>query len=416
MNPNKARLPERLTISFVIWGLFDTGNGPYHDIDRMVREHVERGFNCIRMEDGAGLTHDIDGRRRGPVFLHTPFGPYQITRQNAFAYGEEGPCDVMERLIELCRACRKYGVCLILSSWYFLHTYWYLDNALNRELQDGAPEDMFKKFARYHHYILRELEERGLDGCVAAVEIFNEVSAIPTFIGEMKGMDVSGIAFHRKHEEALAWLRELHPNILFAVDNDSVSDEQIALLPDNLQVFNGHNYYLWDVYAGTLEAGEPRQDHLFSDKYTAGDVALSRAGLMPLTKTCALWYDRVARCNNVIPEKIPALEAYLSRRLDENRGRYLDKLDAFCRGFVKVAEKCQNAALICGEGVTYCSRQDVLWEEKSDAFWDMIRITILKYREIGLWGTLLKTCCGPEDPCWTLCKDRLREMNELFLM
>jgi len=108
-------LPKRLTISFVIWGLFDTGSGPYSDIDRMVSEHVERGFNCIRLEDGAGLTHDIDGNRRGPVFLHTPFGPYQISRQSSFTFGNEGSVDLMERLIALCRACQKYGVYLILS-------------------------------------------------------------------------------------------------------------------------------------------------------------------------------------------------------------------------------------------------------------------------------------------------------------
>ena len=418
MNPAfriPSHLPERLTIAFVTWALFDTGNGPYRDIDRIVREHAERGFNCIRLEDGAGLTHDIDGRRRGPVFLHNPFGRYLITRQVSFAGGEEGPCDVMERLIALCRACQKYGVFLIFSSWYFLHTYWYLDNALNRELRTGKAEDMFMKFAVYHHHILRELEERGLSGVIATVEIFNEVAAIPTYVGEMTGEDVSGIDFRQKHGEALAWLRKEHPGLLFAVDNDSVSDEQIALLPDGLQAFNGHNYYLWDVYGGTLEEGEPRQDRFFSGKVTPEDVALSRAGLMPLTKTCSPWYGRIARCCSVIPERIPELESHLSRRLEENRGRYLDRLDAFCNGFRRIAEKYPGIPLLSGEGVTYCSRQDVLWEEKSGAFWDMVRITILKYRETGLWGTLLKTCCGPEDPSWTLCKDRIRELNELFL-
>ena len=413
--PIPAHLPARLTIAFVMWGLFDTGNGPYRDIDRMVREHAERGFNCIRLEDGAGLTHDIDGRRRGPVFFHSPFGKYQTTRQISFAAGEEGPVDVMERLIALARACRKYGVFLIFSSWYFLHTYWYLDNDLNRELRDGKPEDLFMKFARYHHYILRELEERGLDDRIAAVEIFNEISAIPTYIGEMKETDVSGIDFTQRHAEALAWLRKEHPGLLFAADNDSVSDEQIALLPDTLQAFNGHNYYLWDVYAGTLEAGEPRMTRLFAGKVTPGDVALSRAGLTPLTRTCSPWYNRIARCNDVIPERIPELEDWLSRRLAENRTGYLEKLDAFCLGLRKVSERFPGIPLLCGEGVTYCSRQDVLWEEKSDAFWDMIRITILKYKETGLWGTLLKTCCGPEDPSWELCKDRIRELNELFL-
>ena len=48
-----AHLPERLAIAFPIWGLFDTGSGAYHDLDRFVREHAERNFNCIRLEGGA---------------------------------------------------------------------------------------------------------------------------------------------------------------------------------------------------------------------------------------------------------------------------------------------------------------------------------------------------------------------------
>ncbi|MDD5729348.1 MAG: hypothetical protein PHV59_12370, partial [Victivallales bacterium] len=59
---------QRLTIVFPIWGLHDTGSGgAYHDPDRFVRETAERKFNCIRLDDGAGLIHDANGRRRGPV-------------------------------------------------------------------------------------------------------------------------------------------------------------------------------------------------------------------------------------------------------------------------------------------------------------------------------------------------------------
>ena len=43
--------------------------------------------------------------------------------------------------------------------------------------------------------------------------------------------------------------------------------------------------------------------------------------------------------------------------------------------------------LVCGEGVTYCSHQDVLWEEKSEAFWEILKITIQKYKEIGFFIT-----------------------------
>ncbi|MCU0873554.1 MAG: hypothetical protein MUE50_14545 [Pirellulaceae bacterium] len=35
-----------------------------NDLDLRMTEFVERGFNCIRIEGGAGITHDADGRPR----------------------------------------------------------------------------------------------------------------------------------------------------------------------------------------------------------------------------------------------------------------------------------------------------------------------------------------------------------------
>ncbi len=417
MNPHgkiPAHLPKRLTISFPIWGLFDTGNGAYHDLDRFVKEHVERGFNCIRLEGGAGLTHDLAGNRRGPIFIHAPFGEYSKNRQ-CWCFGGEGECDVLARMIELCEACKKYGVYLIISSWYFLHTYWYLDTALNEEILKPNIEDMFMVFARYLHYVLCELEARGLSDRIAMAEIFNEISAVPTFIGEFKGTDISGINFTAKHEEAIAWLREQHPDILFSVDNDNLSDEQVAALPKNLQGFNGHNYFLWGIYGGTLEKGEPVRDDFFLGKYTAEDIKASRKGLLPLTESCSPWYDRMARCNDLDTQKIPELEAYLEKRLAERRDEYLEKLDTFCDGFKKVMARYPDAPVVCGEGVAYCSSIPLLFEEHSDAFWDMAKIMMQKYKETGLWGTVIKTLCGPEDGCWTLRKDKLKELNDLFL-
>ena len=49
-------LPERLTISFWIWGFMCGKPGNvYHDLDRRMLELKERGFNCIRMDSGAGF-------------------------------------------------------------------------------------------------------------------------------------------------------------------------------------------------------------------------------------------------------------------------------------------------------------------------------------------------------------------------
>ncbi len=406
-----THLPKRLTIAFPIWGLFDTGAGAYHDLDRFVKEHKERGFNCIRLEGGAGLTHNIHGNLRGPIYLYSPFGQYTGCRQ-VCCFGDEGYCDVMARLIALCEACQKYDVYLILSSWYFLHTYWYLDKHINDELLSAKAEDMFMNFAKLLHYTLSELEARGLSDRIAMAEIFNEVLAVPAVIGELKGEDVSYINFTDKHAEALSWLRQQHPDLLFAVDSDRISPEET---PATLQGFNGHNYFLWGVYGGTLENGEPERKDFFLGKYKPEDMAAARSHLTPLSPSCSGWHLRASRCQDLDTSKMPEIEDHLTKRLSENRQVYLDRLNAYCEGFKLIMDSFPGIPVVCGEGVTYCSSQKLVWEENSEEFWDILKIMIKKYKEIGLWGTLIKTCCGPEDPSWELCKDRLKELNEMFL-
>jgi len=52
-------MTDRLAISFWVWGVFDTkSNAYYHDLDSRMVDLKERGFNCIRLESGAGLCHD----------------------------------------------------------------------------------------------------------------------------------------------------------------------------------------------------------------------------------------------------------------------------------------------------------------------------------------------------------------------
>lgn len=411
----RQRLPKRLTISFPIWGLFDTSDtGDYHDLEKMVVEHAERGFNCIRLEGGAGLTHDLDGNRREPVFITAPFGKYSTNRQT-FSFGGEGYCDVMQRLIDLCVACKKHNVYLILSSWYFLHTYWYVPTELNDKLFSIPTEDVFMSFAKFLHYILRELEERDLADRIAFAEIFNEVNAVPGFISELKHENNKHINFKAKHEEALAWLMQQHPDTLFALDADRVSDAVLAKLPNNFQVFNGHNYFLWDIYRNTLENGPERKEEFFRHKISVEDVAATRNGKYPLPTDSRDWFYRLASCNDLEQSKMNDLNTHLEERLAENWGRYIENLENFCKGYQHIMSERPDALIVCGEGVTYCSAQDVLWEERSELFWNMVRYARKRYKEIGLWGSVIKTCCGPEDPCWTLCADKLKELNEEFL-
>lgn len=409
------RLPKRLTISFPIWGLFDTSeSGDYHDLEKMVIEHVERGFNCMRLEGGAGLTHDLDGNRLGPVFIGAPFGKYSINRQT-FCFGGEGYCDVMQRLIDLCTACKKHGVYVILSSWYFLHTYWYAPTELNDRIFSIPTKDIFMSFAKFLHYILSELEARDLADRIAFAEIFNEVNAVPGFISELKNEDNGHIDFKAKHEDALAWLIERHPDTLFALDADKVSVSALAELPGNFQVFNGHNYFLWDVYRNTLESGPERKEEFFRHEISADDIIASRNGKYPLPKGSSGWFGRIAACNDLDREKLADVSVYLEQRLSENFDKYIERLEDFCNGYQRIMSEAPSARVVCGEGVTYCSAQDLLWEENSELFWKIVRYARQRYKEIGLWGAVIKTCCGPEDPCWTLSADKLKELNDAFL-
>ena len=48
---------EKLAICFHPWMVFEEKD----NFDESIKEMVERGFNCIRIDDGAGLLWDEDG-------------------------------------------------------------------------------------------------------------------------------------------------------------------------------------------------------------------------------------------------------------------------------------------------------------------------------------------------------------------
>jgi len=139
-------LPERLSIVFPIWGLLDMNDGGvYHDLDRMMREIAERGFNCVRFEDGAGLIDFSGGRVNGKVPISEPFPGFSSGIRQTWNFGGNGECGLAARLLEACKAAKKYGIKLALSSWYYLHTYWYChDEEKNRAMQRLRAENVLR--------------------------------------------------------------------------------------------------------------------------------------------------------------------------------------------------------------------------------------------------------------------------------
>lgn len=410
-HPAFARLPKRLTISFPIWGLYDIdGKGAYADLDRMVREHVERGFNCIRLDDGAGLMHDTEGRPLGAVSIGSAFGKYDETLRQFGAIGGEGTCDLLSRLIALATAAKKQGVYLALSSWYYLHTYWFChDEALNDTLFAIPPEERFMAFAKFLHYILLELKKRDLAECVAFAEIFNEADGLRFINGygnENNLSDEAIAVFRQKHEEALAWLQSEHPDILFCYDSYTPWSDP-RQIPGNLQVYNFHYYYLWGVY-NALE----RNPVFFTGGVTADDVAATRAGRRPATPD---WYERATIYSNFDRAQLPQIEAAIENHLRVHTDYYRKEVGESLANVEKLAAAFPGVPIICGEGVSYIGAKDLCWEEKSEAYWQMVEEVNRRFKAFGLWGTVVRTCCGPEDPAWYTVPDKLLRVNRAFL-
>ena len=415
MHKRFSELPKRLTVSFPLWLIYGTEGGysPYLDLDKAIREHSERGFNCIRIDGGAGLTHDLDGNPRKPFEMTDIFGEYEKLPRQEHMLGESGTVDLLSRLIETLRCCKKYGVYVILSQWYYLHTYWIhkAGDPVADELIAIPTHERFMAFAKFWHYILLEAEKHGLDGQIAFVEIFNEVNDHPYRCGiewdhaAKKSISAEEKAlFKKEHEDAIAWLKELHPKMMFGYDCGSYIDDETCL-PGNADVYNFHSYYLWSLYGDTMR----EHPEWFNGRITPADVAATREGRRPAQSD---WYERVALYNDMKPEVIPQVENALENKFLEEREKYVTKMETTAK--MSVGNKL-GIPTVCGEGVSYICSKKILWEEHSDSYWSLVRQTLQTYKNLGVFGSVIRTCMGPEDPCWDLCKDRIRELNLLFL-
>lgn len=419
-----ATAQKRLAISFWNFGLLS--KGPFYDLERCVAEAVERGFNCIRTEGGTCITHDAEGSPRGELGFYTALPSHDhFTRELQHMSG--GRLDLLKRLIELCTVAKRYNVRVILSSWYYLHTFWFTDEWLTAELLGLPFEKRFMHFARGLDRILEALRERDLIDVIAFAEIFPEVDGME-FRGGYEAMNPSSEylnSIRRLHEEALDFLRTRHPEIRFALDTIS-AQPLLDLIPHNAQVWNFHSYYLWPVYevfeqnlmGGNIDLGDPAsyapiRRFLRRDLVPFQSIVDSRAGRPPIKDD---WYRRIWLYRNLDPNAMPELERLLREHLEQNIDLYKAKATDAAAQAVKLRDQLfPGIPLVLGEGVSYCADHRLRWEERSDAYWDVVEHAARAYRKHGFWGAVSRTNSGPGDPVWHEYPERLWCVNAVFL-
>ena len=419
-------MTERLAISFWIWGIFNTKSNPYYDdLERRMVELKERGFNCIRLESGAGLCHDKDGRPRGELtFQEVMPGDHMRMFRGGGQRFMAGRCDPLKRLIELCTLAKRHKVKVILSSWYYLHTFWFTDEAINAELLGLPPDQQFIRFAKALDHILEELKRQDLQDVVTFAEIFNESDGLSVAggYGENTGPKEELNAFRGWHEDALEFLKARHPETRFALDTYTpfVNPE---LMARNMDVWNFHSYYLWSVYdvlEHEVSWGEEEPTiassfrHFLRRDLIPFRVVRNSRGNRPAI--AGDWYGRIWLYHNLEPAALPALERMLQDNLERNIRQFKEKAEQGVAQAVKLRDQFfPGVPLVFGEGASYCAHASMRWEERCDAYWEVVEHAARAYREHGLWGAVARTNSGPEDPAWHEYPDRLRRVNDVFL-
>lgn len=428
--PIPEHLAAPMSISFWLWNYF-YGIKPgeyFHNLEQCFIALKARGFNTIRVESGAGLCHTADGTRRGAIHLHEPFPGFSNLRQMDLRTdpSTQGGCcvDVLEKVIELFTLAQQYDVRVILSSWFYLHTFWFVDDALVEEFWNLPREDRFMRFAIDTDRILRELKVRGLEKSIAFVEIQNEFDSL-IYLWKLCSWHDSDETkrqvmptFRQWHEEALDFLKERHPDLLFAIDTCYAGVPR-EMLPRNAHVWNHHMYYSWGAYTAVFEG--PVYDGAFDFAQANDHPVVGRFLRTPLVPIEAIrgcrkhlelvetsWPTRVWLYNNLDVAKLPELGSLLDEHLAQEIDAYKRNVGDNIRQALETrAALFHGIHLVVGEGATYCGHPQMRWEEHSESYWQLVDYATDRLRDAGYWGCVVRTNSGPEDPAWREYPERL---------
>lgn len=414
---------EKLTICFHPWMLYVEND----DYDSMMTEIVERGFNCVRLDDGAGLLRDKDGNAINEILVSAPFGSYtkyttwRIITANAVL-------NIRDRLLRICRAAKKYNVKLILSGWFFLHTNWFCQEKERKRLFDLSTEEKIRYFADELSIVLDMIRQNDLIDVVAFAEILNEFDGLlglcDSFASEYEGDENYKARILREiHEREIEKLKEKHPDILFAFDT-CTANVNPEIIPRNIDVLNFHCYYAWSVYdvferdlvcysTEDVDFPDDIRYYLKENVVTATEVIKGMGGVIRTGKD---WPRRISLYASIDEKKDPEITELLDNELSANFDKYMNKLYDKVDAVIKTHDAVvPNSRLVMGEGATCCLSPTLEFERDSECFWKMIKNQMTYLKEKNLWGTIICTSHAPGRlVAWDECKDLYKEVNSLF--
>jgi hypothetical protein len=412
-----AHLPRRLSISLWIssWIAAATRGEPYEDLDRCMRQLKDRGFNCLRAEAGLNWAFRLDGTPRGEV----EFGPWIAGHGwNTVSAKGGGRHDILERLRLLMELARKHDVFVILTSWEYQDSSWFVaDPAIRSEVFSVPLEKRFLHLAQQFDRLLKVLEARDLHRHLAFIEVHNEpdVSEFPAGCGIYQPVEAAPEASKRLHEEAIAFLRASHPDTLVSAD---FTKHEFDYVPDNAQVFDQHIYAGWELYWKNLY---PRT--IFHPDFDPRDPLELPALREILRPDWTPWDEFMKPARNVREFWRPIMWLYenldnqkwdrwVAQQFPEVQARMIRIFETRFAADAAEARR-RNWPLVFDEGGFWYPPRLSRFELSPPALGVLERMCDLAIAH-GYWGFMPGTYCAPHDLIWDENPTWLRAINARF--
>lgn len=400
--PVPAHLPDRLAICLWDFSWYTrAGIGePFEDLDRVMRETVDRGYNAVRICAApllvAGgpdlgldaLARDLEIEGLGAA----PGGGYYGERTRWYDAPGGYRIDVRARLFELVEAAKRHGMVVILASWEYQQSPAFAADPSWFRAIDAIPlAERHRRLAEAFDGILADLDAAGLADAIAFTELHNEVdfSILPP-------VEDGG-------EAAIAWLREQHPGQLVTASYGKPPHLAMHRVSPSLGVaqFHVYSYGVLDALQRRIDIrsegteGFPnaelrallRADAPSVDDY--GHPAHWKLEATVITDQMVYGYDQVDAAK---------WDAWLDAHLEPYREVMRREVESRVIALAEWARWREVPAAV-GEGWVGYTPRDGRFEETGFGL-ELAEHGIRTALEYGVWGVVTCSNAAPHHPMW----------------
>ena len=408
-------LPRKLAICSSQWAWFTLSgpSEPYYNLEEVMIGLRERNYNAIRIDTALNWCFHKDGSPRGKVAIRAAVPGYSH-RFKVLNHRGGNSVDVLNRLFQFMELAKKYDIYVICSDWEYMHTTWFVESAALRNEVLGIPvQDRLIHLARHMDRVVTMLKERDLAGNIAWIEPHNEA--------DISDFPLGGEG-HKLHTEAVAFLRDRHPDILVSADLAWIDNIGTT---DNSQIYDHHLYVGNKLYNSFFDKTVHRKDFNFDNPWQDEFV---RDYLEPSITPYSAFKDNfpLHRESRTFGNEgwlrnfwiyyninIDKFDRWLTRNYHSVKISIQDNATDYYSRHSQEAKR-RGIPMVITEGGFFYGPLYSRFEESESGLEYYDYLTDLAIKN-GVWGFASSTYNCPAMPVWWACQKWLTETNNRFL-